>query len=813
MYNSQLLSFVARKYSASFKVGEKSIEYDFSQHGGPKISVLKQDDESWNDAQQRLLLYVNENYDIGRFRDRVLMGVKGTMVYNFPQNKLRITDATNIFPMVIPKLPNSWLPMATPMKMINPILAQIVREFDHKRLARAGVVDYDDAIACPYNHLVSGVMRHDVGIPSLFILCLRRVSSYNLAYGGNKFYPYVTNACFHPLLGLPSKLDRLAKRHASFLPGFNFNDIHRALNFYYSYCVTVVKVPFKFKVQDINLIKFNGTKTGFRQWPDLDPVVLDDITTVKFTSKPTKKQARCQLTREFMSSILMAYREVFNCPVPINKHLKQHITALAIKEQNISVTDTAEYSDKAIKDIFEKARLFFQSNDWMLHQLFSTRTKAERTYFPDPFDIYGKFTLGDLCPMHRTVTISIGMTWTQGGAYMLYQSINGNRMDRYERISLEGDSADCVNCTWRKVSDGDFIIASGDIKSLDTSISAILLVLYLMFAQIWVKRDDDDVDYRVFQYILEACSEHLAGKVVRWIEDFVLLLGVMPSGSLETSHGDSWVVGIIYWLGYVFNVMDKSPKDVRAVIWKMMAYRQIGIWVYGDDFLQLYRKTYGKYKISDFLSVDGFADYILRSHNVEMKNKQSFTTFLTYYTVRNNEVMGVVCNGERNGVVDYALGPTYLKRAFISSSNFNLEMHDSEIAPVVPYRPLNQYQWRMGVPRDRAAPVYMNLARLIGLAYDTLGVDPVAYSMLRFMFYRLFEVGVKMTSKEYLTKNLPEWLKADDKYLRKINFKVSTAGFPTREYLLSLNRFNREYHKPKFGVRTWQECQDDMEWW
>jgi len=791
MSGLKVASFVVRKYCIQVNEKDNMIAYDLSNREGPIIRVIKMQNEDWDQAQRRLLQILNAKLDVVRIENQVKFGVKGDDIYSTPRDRTSIMSATNMYRQIIPGLPDSWLPNATIRPNIHALIANLLWRYDLERFSKYGILQVDITQVCPHNHLVTSHIMQDVGVPSLMLLCLRAISSYNLAYGGTALYPYVSNACFNPLLGLGDKLSRLPKSYVSFLPEFRFNDVHRSLNYYYLYCVKVQKFKFTFEPDDLELFKYNNAKCGYRNWDKMKDVQLDPYLRVKFTSKPSKTQAQATLMREMLQAVFIAFNNTKEGGVPYEKYIKQFITTLSIKEQNLSAIDLGTMSDASVRELYFKSRLFFLSNDSMLHKFFLTRVKGERTYFPDCMDVFGLKSAKNM-----TVNISIGFTWTRGGAQLLHDAMHGDRFDQYRRISLEGDSPDNVCCTYERVSAGDMLVGSGDIKSLDTSITAMPLLLYLMFAQIWVQRDDADPSYRMFQYVLESCAEQLAGKTVRWIKDFILLIGVMPSGSLETSHGDSWVVGVVYWLAYVFNVMEKQSPEIRRQIWTALCDRFIGIWVYGDDYLKVYPKN-----LRDYINVESFAQYLLISHGVQMKNFEEFTSVKTYLRVVNNEVLSRVYTG-----------PSYLKRHFIESANFNLEAHNPTIASVVPWRPFPQYQWRAGVPRDRYAPIYLNLSRLIGLAYDTLGVDPVSYHYLQFLYKHSWDYSEKMVGANYLTANMPRWLEEDIKYLRKINYRVEHSNFPSREELLKLNTTVRNYHYPP-GVGTWQTHLKDNEWW
>jgi len=792
----RLALFVIRKYNIKIDYVRNELSYDLTgKRKGPLVRYAILDNQSVDDAQKYLLTHLNSNYDLFRGEQEVLFGLKGNSVMQNPEHKAMLVEASNMYRMVIPTLPSDWLPSETTFNFIQTNVADLLWEYDKIRFAKYDIVPTDIRIVCPHNWLVTNKIykeRYDEkGFPTLVILCLRALSAYNKAYGGNAYYPNVSNAAFNPLIGLGERLSRLPKNYVGFLPGFSFNNVHRGLNFYYKHCVKLRKFRFTFDPKDLDLFKWNNSKCGYRKWPHLDPIKLDEFSTVVFTDKPNKRQAQRTLMKEFLESVFIALDDTACGLIPFEKRLKQSITTMSVKNQNLSPTDDGCPSDKSLKDMFHKSRLFFLSNDSQLHKFFLTRVKAERTYFPDCYAINSNIPANNM-----TVNISIGFAWIRGGAAMLFNALNGLDCDQYKRVSLPGDSPENVCCTYKWVSSGTQLIASGDIKSLDTSITAIPLVLYLMFAQVWILRDDSDPNYRMFQYILEACSEHLAGKTVRWLHDFILLIGVMPSGSLETSHGDSWIVGVIYWMSYIFAEMDAATRDDRRLIWKYLSKRMIAIFVYGDDFLKTYPRD-----IAHIVNVKRFAKYLEYSHGIQMKNMEEFQSLKSYYRVVANEIVEPIYRG-----------PSYLKRQFLDSANFNLEQLCPKIAPIVSYRPFPQYQWRAGVPKDRDAPIYVNLARLLGLVYDTLGIDPISYHFLEYLYQMTYRISEKLVGRAFIEANMRIWIEQDSKYLNKINYKLPHYNFPTRAELLSLNILDREYHYPR-NVGTWQQHLVDDTWW
>jgi len=205
----------------------------------------------------------------------------------------------------------------------------------------------------------------------------------------------------------------------------------------------------------------------------------------------------------------------------------------------------------------------------------------------------------------------------------------------------------------------------------------------------------------------------------------------------------------------------------------------------------------------DEISVEGFAEFIFVKYGVVMKNKNTYNSLITYHTVVGGTVLRTVYNG-----------PAYLKRQFVMSENFCLTVHHPNICPIVPWRPLMQYKWRMAVPKDRGAPVFRNLSRLIGLAYDTIGVEPLAFYMIKFVFDIEYEMSCHAYGKQNVDRMIPELLADDRKYLLKIGMQGIPEKFPDYDELLHLNYMDREYHLPKYSeTRTWQESVLEVENW
>jgi len=121
----------------------------------------------------------------------------------------------------------------------------------------------------------------------------------------------------------------------------------------------------------MELFEYNNAKCGFRNWDKMNDVQLDPYLRVKFTNKPSKRQAQATLMREMLQAVFVAFNNTKEGGVPYEKYIKQFITTLSIKEQNLSAIDLGTMSDVVVRELYFKSRLFFLSNDSMLHKFFS----------------------------------------------------------------------------------------------------------------------------------------------------------------------------------------------------------------------------------------------------------------------------------------------------------------------------------------------------------------------------------------------------------------------------------------------------------
>jgi len=786
-----MVRFMAKHCNVQKEIGEEGeaiLSYDLGEMRGVKQIIFRKPGESYDDAQRRFLIEFSQTHEIERVDGEPVVVTKGTTMLSFPKMVEGMTLAANVFPMKIPEWRSEWFPGATEKVKLDPEHVKIVEMVDkfqlNWRFPNLVLPEHMEQL-CPNDYWAKNVVRPETVVPPLRVLCMRKLSIYNLAFGGTPTYPYVSDAQYNPCIGLENQLLKMFKMNTGVDASYDFNDTHCALKFYYSYCVDLQPIRFELDKGDFRFWHFTKSKSSLRKYPDIPAIRMKGMK-VQFTSHPTKKQASHIIMSEVIKQLNQIFEET-RYEVPIIKNLLRHITSISVKNQRLSAIDGGSLEEEEVKRIFNKMRLFFLSGDSALHNLLHTRHQ-ERTYAPDSFKIRTDGIVTAEHARNSTVHIDIGSKWTEGGAYLKYLQLYGDEMDAYDEFETGYNDSSTINKTYVWARSGTMMVADGDVAALDLHINSMMLMIYMMMGSLWIIKEDTHM-YRMYQYLLEGCAEQLAGKCVRWLKDFIFLIGVMPSGSIETSHGDSWIVGVMMYLTFIFYKMRVSVREVRRKIWKALCDRKLAILITGDDFVMAYPRD-----LDNIIGIDQFCEYCTQVYHMTFKQKNKYHSLLTYLRVVNSQVVSVVYQG-----------PIYLKRSWILARNFNLEMTDPEIATIVPWRPFIQYKWRMAIPKDNQDLYCKNLARLIGLAYDSLGIEPITYDTLFYMFRVTYNRSlILFKNKGALDERLQQWVDEDKKYYYKVGIKSVEARFPSRKRLLARSHYNRDAHRPPHGTQSWQ---------
>jgi hypothetical protein len=153
--------------------------------------------------------------------------------------------------------------------------------------------------------------------------------------------------------------------------------------------------------------------------------------------------------------------------------------------------------------------------------------------------------------------------------------------------------------------DPEMIFEDGDFKHLDTSIHMTLLMLYVTQSFVYFNWDKMTSPNRIIlKAFFRICAERLSIKVTHLFSTiWRVIYGGMPSGAYETSHGDSWIIAFLYFL-YIRQVMAKHPERC-AQIKELFRLFRCGIIVYGDDHVLFTHRD-----VHDIINEMGFARFV-----------------------------------------------------------------------------------------------------------------------------------------------------------------------------------------------------------
>jgi len=304
----------------------------------------------------------------------------------------------------------------------------------------------------------------------------------------------------------------------------------------------------------------------------------------------------------------------------------------------------------------------------------------------------------------------------------------------------------------------------GDFNKLDKSIRDWMLTLYVTEGRQYFTCDNDE-EKRVLNDMFTILAEKINVKLVNHLEDYwTLMKAWMYSGGYETSHGDSWVVMLSLIL-YIVKTQEDYPERADQID-QCLRNGLIRAVIYGDDHIWCCPEA-----LSDILNVNLWGQFLKKYTGGELRDTKCTDVFFTTVNAAGEiEVEGVV----------------FLKRYLIKEILVN---HPSYPC-VYPFKPTHESMIRVSVPRE-AVEVYALAA--IGQAYDSMGTNTKAYTMLKEFYLNIVDYCKREgeTSEELLQRACTQ---IDPTTLKKLKIRAGKTieellvGFPTQEELLSRHR-------------------------
>jgi len=284
---------------------------------------------------------------------------------------------------------------------------------------------------------------------------------------------------------------------------------------------------------------------------------------------------------------------------------------------------------------------------------------------------------------------------------------------------------------------------------------------YVGSAGVYFKKDQYTYVYQNLQkFVLRRLTRrmtHMYGNVWR------IILGGMPSGAYSTSHGDSWILGAMFFFFFEYvRAMNPAFRD-RIDFWFNQG--KVVIIVYGDD------HVIGSHKeISHLINEMEFAKFLFRFLDMNVKDI-------------NMNVPAVTVPNSYGGIS--VPGFVFLKRYLINKPK---HFKRPDVARIVPYRPTWQYYYKIPYGSDGPRSMIDCVLSCMGNAYDSMGTNLHAYVFLFFVFSFLMSQPSlnKMSIREMYVAHLRKSERTDvTRIMRKMNLTVEDIikGFPSIEDL------------------------------
>jgi len=589
------------------------------------------------------------------------------------------------------------------------------------------------------------------GVPTLEHSLIRGLSAYNVCVGGDNFGPYNVKSSERMEENLGASLGKMFREKTK--P--NLKKLHTA-DFYYG-MVRFFKLNRDLDKEDFPIpVRINVFSGDSVKLPNKDAGLLFaeshkekckdyEVVYLSSGSKPLFEEAIQKTVHRIMVEAVAHIKKVGK--VPDHKNIEDILWKLSPKVELFTIWDDMDMSFSAREAMKTKMRIFFIPN--AVKYVLDFITQKSRMMF------------------ERGRYIQVGMKWLDGGAAKFYDTMNGNKTHRKFRW-YEGD--------WSKY---------------DLSILAHELMIYNMTTLLYYEEGDNK--YKLFQYIVEYCTSQLVAKVVRFVNgEWRMIIGVMPSGDFNTSHGDSWIQTIL-WFTYVRSV-ERRIKALaqgcrnRNMMVKYDAYLAIVtdiqeslrtydlmIAVYGDDYLMCVPESLVKW-----INGVGYGNYMKECFYMEQKAStiKEYTYLLTEVDHRYGEIV--------------KFGPKFLKRYLI---NFKIGGKDT----IVAFRPTRAVYFRCVFSKDLDLDIYDSMIRLIGMAWDTMGTNLVAYSFCSFMYDSLHDMAKVTGDMDSDIHNIMLKRYYDDpdkftKYLKKVGNIMFDMEFPSLDDLLRRNMMRSQDH-------------------
>jgi len=316
---------------------------------------------------------------------------------------------------------------------------------------------------------------------------------------------------------------------------------------------------------------------------------------------------------------------------------------------------------------------------------------------------------------------------------------------------------------WRKrFSDGDF-------NKLDQNIHYIFLqICYTLGGLAY---DKNHPDYDLMMKIIHESAKNISVRLVRFFHKlWAIIVGKMPSGTWLTSHGDSWIVCLWFYL-FIFMELLQMKEEERAEAYEDAVTGLIAFKAYGDDTNTAADRGFKSLRFN----FEAFTEWTEKMLQVTARDIRSDIELCTYPT-----------SGGRRGNDSLVFLKLYYMR----------NRRTAQEVPYVPYRAIEEYQMRAVWGKEaKDRDIYDFILSLLGHAYGTNGTNFRAWMWLKASFAAsMRHMDVKATlatvqDRAYKNHDLSKKLK-----MAGVKIEDLMNGFPSWYDLVERNAKDNAYH-------------------
>jgi len=276
-------------------------------------------------------------------------------------------------------------------------------------------------------------------------------------------------------------------------------------------------------------------------------------------------------------------------------------------------------------------------------------------------------------------------------------------------------------------------------------------------------------DYHLFVEMTKWVAATLGMKIIKNPDGtWEILEGSMASGRKDTSHGDSWIFALVFFMYVCYYVRTKEcgSELLRSVLTFMT-----GINVFGDDFVAWVELRFRH--IINFKSFSAFIEK-LGMRFKEGEDKFNFLTEIDEFDEVRKE------------------GVKLLQVLFVHRDSVS---DDVRLPLVLPYKKSDRLMCRSIYGNGEPRMILDYAVSAIGTVWASYGTNKRIYDFFKWFFEQIiFKSGTHDWVGEYFSTVKSRGVITN--LLRKANISIDQLkkGFPTREELLKGNYEKQEEH-------------------